>query len=215
MPWNVHLALRHAVGRTTFPDRADARSIRIVPPRNEHAIFSPRKSMKISIPLTLTLTLAVWLLSQAVTETRAAAQALPDWMKVSASYVSSAQMAVHAAGAAKLHPEQSARRGAFMVAAGFGAMAGGALIPSLINDRRCPDGAPLYKASVPGGIAVGVAGLALTAVGVFKLRKQRFADRQLRQGDAAKLILTSVGTAVVATGLLAAISASQIVGCIE
>jgi hypothetical protein len=164
---------------------------------------------------TFTLTLALWLLTQSAFGSGAAAQSVPYWMKVSASYVLSGQLAGQAASLTSPELEKSTRRGAYMIAAGVGLMAAGVLIPGLINDRRCPNGGAIYKASVPGGVVVGIGGLVLTAIGVFKLHKQDFVDRKLKDGDTAGLIFTSLGTAAVAAGLLTAISASQLVSCWE
>jgi membrane protease YdiL (CAAX protease family) len=102
-----------------------------------------------------------------------------------------------------------------MIAAGVGLMAAGVLIPSLINDRNCPDGGPTYKAALPGGVVMGFGGLALTAVGIYRLRRQSFVERRFKRGDAAGFVFTSLGTAAVGSGLLALISASEVMGCIS
>jgi hypothetical protein len=131
-------------------------------------------------------------------------------MQVSAAYVASSKTTAEPS----FEEAKSMRRGAFMVAAGAGLIVAGVLFPVLVNARRCPNGSPVREASIPGGVAVGFGGLMLSAIGSVKLRR-RPAGAHLKHGEMGRLVLASVGTALVASGFLAAISASQIAGCIE
>jgi hypothetical protein len=142
------------------------------------------------------------------------AQALPAWLLVPRSAVASSAPAVPL-GAPTQPMAKQARRSKFMIAAGAGLIAAGVVHAAFFSGPVCYERDARLGVPIIAGSAAIAGGLGLTVAGAIRLGR---VPREQRSGptiDRAYLPWTAFGAALLASGLLFAVSAPYIAGCVS